>query len=49
MTIVYVTVRVEVSDNVDPQDVINECDYDFTHKDIGETEIVGAMPIKEDG
>ena len=37
--IVYVTTRVELTDGVDPQQVIADCDYDFVHKDIHATEI----------
>lgn len=38
--IIYATVRLVISDDADPQEVIAECDYMFKHKDIIETEII---------
>jgi hypothetical protein len=37
--IIYVTTRIEVTDGVDPQELISECDYEFKHPDIISTEI----------
>jgi hypothetical protein len=39
---VYVTVRVDIADEDDPEDLVSGCDYSFTHSDITvlDTEIV---------
>ena len=37
---VYVKVRINVKDDADPQEVIQEVDYDFNHPDVVDTEIV---------
>jgi len=37
---VYVTVRVEIKQDADSQDVVSEMDYDMIHPDIISTEIV---------
>jgi len=38
--IIYLTVRVEMSHDADIEEVVSECDYNFFHSKIAETEIV---------
>jgi hypothetical protein len=38
--IVYLTVKVEIAENYNTDEVIENCDYDFTHDAILRTEIV---------
>lgn len=40
MQTVYVTVKVVLTDEADPEGVINDCDYHFTHDLILDTEII---------
>lgn len=40
--IIYVLTRIEITDDADPQEVIAECDYDFTHDKIVATEIISV-------
>jgi len=37
---IYVTVRLDVEDSADTQDVVQECDYSFVHDEIIDHEIV---------
>ena len=39
---VYLTVRIDIPDTDDPEDLVCECDYSFTHPDVTilSTEIV---------
>lgn len=39
--IVYVTIAMQLSEDADPEEVVNEMDYDFKHEDILNTEVLG--------
>lgn len=43
--IVYVKVTMELTDGVDPQQVIADCDYNFIHDDIVATEITEVEEV----
>jgi len=43
MKTIYVSVKVQIADDADAHDVIANCDYEFTHEDIADTEIVGVV------
>ncbi len=47
----YKTIKVEVllriEKDSDPEKVINECDYDFSHKDILDTELLDFKLLGE--
>ena len=38
-----IIVKIEVEEGADLQEVISECDYQFTHEKIVETEIVEVL------
>tara|TARA_B100000214_G_C23969928_1_gene629572 strand:- start:2775 stop:2906 length:132 start_codon:yes stop_codon:yes gene_type:complete len=38
-----IVVKIEVEEGADLQDVISQCDYQFTHEKIIETEIVEVL------
>ena len=40
MKTIYFTVAVRVNDDVDIDDVFENCDYNFSHEEIIDTEIV---------
>ena len=40
LKVVYVNVKIIVEPDADIQEIISECDYEFIHDDIVETEIV---------
>lgn len=42
-TYVYLSVKLYLKPGADVQEVVQECDYKFTHEDIIETEIVDIM------
>ena len=42
---VYVTVKVMIKADADPQDIFAECDYNFEHDDIVETEIIDVETV----
>ena len=42
-TYVYVSVKLYLKPGADIQEVVQECDYHFTHDDIIETEIVDIL------
>tara|TARA_Y100001973_G_C4946116_1_gene208005 strand:+ start:238 stop:408 length:171 start_codon:yes stop_codon:yes gene_type:complete len=42
-TYVYVSVKLYLREGSDIQEVVQECDYHFTHDDIIETEIVDII------
>ena len=42
-TYVYVSVKLYLKPGADVQEVVQECEYKFTHEDILETEIVDII------
>ena len=44
--IVRVVVNIEITDGVDAEEVINDCDYDFKHEHIIATEIVDIEEVE---
>lgn len=44
--IVRVMVNLEIADGADAQEVVNECDYTFIHKDILAMEIVDMEEVE---
>lgn len=44
--IVRLIMRVEITDGVDPQQVVADCDYNFAHEDIVSTEIMDVEEVE---
>lgn len=41
MTTIYVTIKVKLSDDADPEEVVSEMDYSLEHEGIVNTEVMG--------
>jgi len=48
MKVVYVTTRIEINDEADPDEVVQEMDYRFKHPDIVSHEIMDREELKEE-
>lgn len=42
MKTIEITVKLEIEDDADPQEVVSEMDYSFTHPAIKDTEVLGV-------
>jgi hypothetical protein len=42
MKTIHVVVKLKIADNADAFEVVEDCDYNFQHEDIVDTEIIGV-------
>lgn len=40
--VIEITVKLEIEDDADPQEVVSEMDYSFDHPAIKDTEVLGV-------